>query len=252
MGRHPSVAFAAGPGKTPRRPSARHRLHPALARAGENRTKYRAATACYFFASLLLSAHDALRRQRRPESPPTQIQTQRGPAPWQRDPPPRRPRRAGRRLSADAERQPAVQPGPRAPVPLGAEVVHHNFAALWILPAATASRRTCSPRASSTAAWRVAGAVHHPAWQHHRPCPDPAQQPPRHPLRRAVPGAAAQQLLAPTAPTCRRSCGRWSPAAGSASTPGSAAVLNTFFTAVFGLAARPGQRAHRRLPRFAG
>ncbi len=54
-----------------------------------------------------------------------------------------------------------------------------------------------------------------------------AHRPRRHALRHPLSGARARLLRHPRAPTCRPCCAAWSPAAGSASRPGSAARRST-------------------------
>ena len=70
----------------------------------------------------------------------------------------------------------------------------------------------------------VAGDAHHPARQHDRARADDPQRARRHEVRRVVSGAVPRQLRRARARTCRRSCARWSRAAGSAFRPGSAAL----------------------------
>jgi dihydropyrimidinase len=69
----------------------------------------------------------------------------------------------------------------------------------------------------------VAGRAHRHARQRHRARADDPQRPPGHQVRRALPRARPRQLRHPRRPRPRRSCARWSPAAGSAFRPGSAA-----------------------------
>ena len=104
--------------------------------------------------------------------------------------------------------------------------------------------------------------------------PDDPERARRHEVRRVVSRCCAAPASACAAPTFRRSCARWSPAAGSASRRGSAALaLNTLFVAAWpgmgrrspatsgspspssgapGLDHRPRPRGHQEARRLVG
>ena len=69
--------------------------------------------------------------------------------------------------------------------------------------------------------------------QRHRARADGPQRPRRHEVRHSLPRLLPGVASASSAPTCRRCCGRWSPAAGSASRRGSAARRSTRSSTVF-------------------
>ena len=122
-----------------------------------------------------------------------------------------------------------------APTPLARRTWStYHIAALWIGMSVVITTYTLASGLMQQGMTWCAGDAHDPARQRDRAGADDPERARRHEVRRVVSRCCAAPASACAARTCRRSCARSSPAAGSASRRGSAALaLNTLLVAAW-------------------